>query len=568
MPNRPYIFYELTNSICSTCYRKTEAKIVIQDENVYMIKRCPEHGPEKVLISNDVPYYRRMRHYLKPAEMPLQFNTPIKYGCPYDCGLCPDHEQHSCLTLVEITDSCNLQCPVCYAESSPHRQSFRSMSQIEAMLDAVVRNEGQPDVVQISGGEPTIHPQFFEVLDAAKKRPIKHLMVNTNGIKIAGDREFARKLSEYMPGFEIYLQFDSFDDEVLLELRGKKLRDIRMKAVEHLNEFNISTTLVVTLKKGLNDHEIGKIIEFASRQRCVRGVTFQPIQVAGRLEKYDPATDRLTLSEVRQMIIEQSDIFSEEDIIPVPCHPDCLAMGYALKSEDKVTPLTGMIDPDILLEGNRNTIVFEQDETLRDKVFTLFSTNHSPESSALSLKNLLCCLPMARVPENISYDNVFRVIIMQFLDAYNFDVRSVKKSCVHIVHPDGRIIPFDTYNLFYRDDKEKYLHELRNAKFFVKGGGHDGSTPNNPDNKRNESGEISQVWKGILLLAALHFLHIFYPAGFFAIGLTQVFYLLPALIINYKKGNTGIVKGLLIGAGITFLVNATCFGIVISTFSM
>lgn len=183
--------------------------------------------------------------------------------------------------------------------------------------------------------------------------------------------------------------------------------------------------------------------------------------MAGRTEAFDPAKDRLTLSEVRRMIIEQSGIFQPEDIIPVPCHPDCLAMGYALKLGGQAIPLTGMIDPQILLEGGRNTIVFEQDQTLKDQVFDLFSTAHSPESSALSLKNLLCCLPSVAVPEHIGYDNVFRVLIMQFLDPYNFDVRSVKKSCVHIAHPDGRIIPFDTYNLFYRDGREALLEELR-----------------------------------------------------------------------------------------------------------
>ncbi|MGC4376704.1 radical SAM protein [Fictibacillus sp. Mic-4] len=461
MPNRPYVFYELTNSICSTCYRKVEGKIIEQNGSMYMIKRCPRHGHERVLLSNDAEYYKLCRNYLKPAEMPLRFNTPIRYGCPYDCGLCPDHEQHSCLTLIEVTESCNLKCPICYAESSPDRKTFRSLEQIEAMMDAVVSNEGEPDIIQISGGEPTIHPDFFAILDAAKARPIKHIMVNTNGVKIASDREFVRRLAEYKPGFEIYLQFDSFEAEVLKELRGADLRIIREKALAHLNEFNISTTLVVTLKKGLNDHEIGKIIQFGLQQPAVRGVTFQPIQAAGRLEQFDPALDRLTLSEVRQQIIAQSNVFQAEDIIPVPCHPDCLAMGYALKLGGKVIPLTGLIDKEVLLQGSRNTIVFEQDETIRDRVFSLFSTSHSPESSALSLKSLLCCLPLARVPEGIGYDNVFRVIIMQFLDPYNFDVRSVKKSCVHIVHPDGRIIPFDTYNMFYRDDKEKLLEKLK-----------------------------------------------------------------------------------------------------------
>ena len=461
MPDRPYIFYELTSSLCSTCLCKVEAKVVIQDDHVYLHKWCPEHRFQKVLISTDAEYYKLSRQTLKAGQMPLKFNTPIKYGCPYDCGLCPDHEQHSCLTLVEITDQCNLTCPVCYSESSPKRLTHRSMEQIEFMLDCVVRNEGRPDVVQISGGEPTIHPQFFQVLDAAKRRPIKHLMVNTNGVRIAQDESFARRLKDYMPGFELYLQYDSSRPERLRELRGEDLTDVRRKAIDRLNEHNISTTLVVTLKKGLNDDEVGEIIDFALKQRCVRGVTFQPIQDAGRVEGFDPAKDRLTLGEVRQQILKQSSIFQPRDIVPVPCHPDCLAMAYALKLGDCVTPLTGLVDPQLLLHGEGSTIMYEQQPRLRELLFGLFSTAASPDSSATSLRQLLCCLPQIPVPPHITYDNIFRVIIMQFLDAHNFDVRSVKKTCVHIVHPDGRIIPFDTFNLFYRDDKERTLQKLR-----------------------------------------------------------------------------------------------------------
>ncbi len=461
MSDRPYLYYELTNSICTTCYRKVEAKIVFQDERVYMHKRCAQHGFEKVLISTDIEYYKRSRLTLKPGQLPLKFNTPIKYGCPYDCGLCPDHEQHSCLTLVEITDACNLTCPVCYAESGPHRQTHRSLEQVEFMLDCVIRNEKEPDIVQISGGEPTIHPQFFEILDAAKRRPIKHLMVNTNGIRIAQEPEFAKRLKNYLPGFELYLQFDSLEEAPLRELRGADLRRIRLQALEQLNKHNISTTLVVTVKKGSNDQELGRIIDFALKQPCVRGVTFQPIQAAGRLENFDAARDRLSLAEVRQNILSQCPIFKPEDIIPVPCHPDSLAMGYALKLGAKTVPLTSMIDPKVLLQGEGNTIVYERDPKLRDHVFKLFSTSHSPESATASLKQLLCCLPMVQVPESMTYDKVFRVLIIQFMDAQNFDVRSVKKSCIHIVHPDGRIIPFDTFNLFYRDDKEQLLKTLK-----------------------------------------------------------------------------------------------------------
>jgi uncharacterized radical SAM superfamily Fe-S cluster-containing enzyme len=432
-----------------------EGKIVFQDGNVYLLKKCQRHGSERVLIADDVDYYRRCREvFIKTPEMPVVYNTPVKWGCPYDCGLCTDHEQHSCLSLVEINDHCNLSCPICYARSGPTRMQYRSLPHIEKLLDAVVRNEGQPDVVQISGGEPTLHPDFFAVLELAKARPIRHLMVNTNGIRMAQDEDFVKQIAECMPDLEVYLQFDSFERDALMELRGADLRSTRQQALDRLNCYGISTTLVVTLKKGLNDNEVGRIIEFGLQQPCVRGVTFQPIQAAGRLEQYDPATDRLTLTEVRRKILEQSSVLRPEDVIPVPCHPDCLAMAYLLKLDGKVVPLTGMIDPEILINGGRNTIVYEEDDAVRNGVFRLFATNHSPQSGAGSLRDLLCCLPRLAAPPELSYKNIFRVLIVQFLDAYSFDVRSVKKTCIHIVHPDGRLIPFDTYNLFYRDQLE------------------------------------------------------------------------------------------------------------------
>lgn len=461
---RPYLFYDIAISICSTCFRRVDAKIVFEDNKVWMLKRCPQHGHARVLVADDVDYYRRSREvFLKTPEQPMLYNTPVKWGCPYDCGLCPDHEQHSCLTLVEICDACNLTCPICYAGSGQHRMEFRSLQQIEAMLDCVVRNEKQPDVVQISGGEPTLHPDFFRVLEMCKERPIRHLMVNTNGIRIAHDENFARQLAKYMPHFEIYLQFDSLRREPLMQLRGADLRNVRQKALDRLNESGISTTLVVTVQRGLNDDELGAIVEYALKQPAVRGVTFQPVQQAGRVEGFHSATHRLTLTEVRRRILEQTTIFRPEDLIPVPCHPDALAMAYALKLGPEVVPLTGMVPPEVLIDGARNTIVYEQEASLRDHLFRLFATNHSPSSQATTLRELLCCLPKILIPKELDYTNFFRVLIVQFIDAEAFDVRSVKKSCIHIAHPDGkRLIPFDTFNMFYRGELEATrLTELR-----------------------------------------------------------------------------------------------------------
>jgi hypothetical protein len=451
------VYYDWTVSLCSTCLRRVGAKIVFQDGGVYFLKRCPEHGAERVLVADDIEYYRHARNdFLKAGEMPKTFHTRVEWGCPYDCGLCPDHEQHSCLSLVEICDACNLSCPVCYAGSGPERQSYRTPADVEAMLDAVCASEGEPDVVQISGGEPAEHPDLFAILDAAKARPIRHLMLNTNGVRIANDAAFAERLAGYAPGFEVYLQFDSLRAGPLLELRGADLTSIRARALDRLEALGLSTTLVVTLKRGVNDDECGAIIEHALARRCVRGVTFQPIQDAGRNTGFDPARDRLTLTEVRRRIAEQSSVFALEDLVPVPCHPDCIAMAYALKDRGSVQPLTRWIDPALLVDGARNTITFEREEGLRKGIFEAFSTHHSPTSGADAVRRLLCCLPGFESPPGFSYENLFRVIVMQFLDAHSMDLRSVRKSCVHIVHPtDGRMIPFDTYNLFYRDDLER-----------------------------------------------------------------------------------------------------------------
>lgn len=466
MPEKNYTYYDFTLSICSTCLRRVDAKVIFEDEKVFMIKHCPHHGKEKVLIATDIDYYKNTRNYNKPSEAPLKTNTSTHYGCPYDCGLCADHEQHSCLTVIEVTDRCNLTCPTCYAMSSPHYGRHRTLEEIEQMLDIIVANEGQPDVIQLSGGEPTIHPQFFEILDIAKRKPIRHLMINTNGVRIAKDKEFTARLATYQPDFEVYLQFDSFRPEVLERMRGKDLTDLRKQAIENLNEAGLSTTLVVTLQKGQNDDEMGAIIDYAIKQPCVRGVTFQPVQVAGRTDDFDPATDRITLTEVRQRILEQSPIWKANDIIPVPCNPDALAMAYALKIDGEVFPLTRYVDPTVLLNNSKNTIVYEQDERLHQHVLKIFSTGISTDAAVNDMQSLLCCLPQVQAP-GLDYTNLFRIVIMRFLDAYDFDVRAIKKSCVHIVHKDGRIIPFETMNLFYRDDKEAYLKELQKEREFT-----------------------------------------------------------------------------------------------------
>ena len=461
---KPYVFYGQTTSLCEVCRGLVPAKICIEGEEVFYEKRCRAHGVQKTLISTDAAFYKWQREFLKPGDRPLAFQSRTDYGCPYDCGLCPDHEQHSCLALVEVNEVCNLDCPVCFADSSPRRTSHLPLATIERMLDALVASEGEPDLVQLSGGEPTIHPDILAIVDAAQARPIRHLMINTNGVRLATDPDFVAALAERKRGLEVYLQFDSLEREALMAIRGADLRRVRQQALENLERHGISTTLVAVVKRGVNDHEIAAVIDHALGWSCVRGVTFQPVQDAGRNDGFEPKRDRIVLSEIRRRIVDDHGVFGEADMIPLPCNPDAITIGYGLRSGRKVVPVISTIPRDVILEAVPNAITFEKYPELKRRIFELFSLSMGERAIAEKMSALLCCLPNVAVPEGLDYASTFRVAVVQFMDAYNFCLGAVKRSCIHFVTPAGQIIPFETYNLFYRNGEiEGIRRGLRRA---------------------------------------------------------------------------------------------------------
>ena len=248
------------------------------------------------------------------------------------------------------------------------------------MLETLVASEGIPDLVQISGGEPTIHPQIVEILKLAKSKPIRHVMLNTNGIRIATDKAFVAELAALKPGFEVYLQFDSLQREALENLRGADLRKVREQALANLEEAGISTTLVCVVKKGVNDDEIGDIVRHALSYKCVRGITFQPVQDAGRNVDFDKNRDRMLLTDIRRAIATQAgEVFGADDIIPLPCNPDSIAIAYGLRDGDKVTPITQLIPKSELLAAAPNTMSFERYPELKNRLFDLLSLASSGE---------------------------------------------------------------------------------------------------------------------------------------------------------------------------------------------
>ena len=397
--------------------------------------------------------------YSLPGKVPPEYGVEPDKGCPYDCGLCTEHEQHTCIGLVEVTSSCNLRCPMCYASSGPGG-SHLSYEDCIRSIDRLVAVEGRAEVLQLSGGEPTIHPDFLRVLDYAVARPIDIVMVNTNGIRLAHDPAMLDAIAAHAPRVEVYLQFDSFEDRATEALRGEPLVATKRKAIEELGRRGIKTSLVCTLQPGLNDHEVGAIVKFGLERPWITGVSFQPATYSGRHVLPEELERRITFPDVIKAIAEQTDgVFVEDDFMPLPCaHPNCHSLSYAFRSGGEVVPLMRFIDARKHLDILANGILFSRNaarkliERYLEKVggcgigcFPAAEGEPGPVEAAASEF-------FARaVAEQLSQADVFRITITSFLDAYNFDVRRLMKCCIHHVLPSGHVIPFCAYNVLYRE---------------------------------------------------------------------------------------------------------------------
>ncbi|EKE06484.1 MAG: hypothetical protein ACD_18C00347G0009 [uncultured bacterium] len=452
--DRNYIYHESTTSICPKCLKVIPTKIVIKDEKVFLHKFCKEHGLQEELFEENVEYHLSKREFDKPGT-PCKTQTITEKGCPFDCGLCPQHDQHTCIALIEVTNKCNLGCPTCYANSG--KGEPLAVAKISEMLDFLVDSEGgESEILQISGGEPTVHPEIIEIIKTAREKKIKYIMLNTNGIRIAEDEEFVKELSQFKGKFEVYLQFDGFDKSTYTHLRGRDLLETKLKAIENLRKYEIPITLVTTLDKGYNDDQIGKIIEFGTETKGIRGINFQPVTYFGRLREIN-TKNRLTLSGVIKKIEEQApDLFQKGDIIPLPCNVERVAVTYMVKSDKKkFVPITRKIKVKSYLPLIDNTFAFDADRILKEKSNEVFSgiggcncTNFIKD-----VKNIIpASFLLKSQEEKIKYidENTFRISVTSFIDVYNFDMKSMQKECVHIITPELKKIPFSAYNMFHR----------------------------------------------------------------------------------------------------------------------
>ena len=456
-----YVFYELTRSICPNCKRVIDAKIVLRDNKVFMVKRCPDCGPFEALVYGDAEAYTSFSRFNKPGTIPLAFGTEIKEGCPYDCGLCPDHQQHACLGIIEINSACNMVCPLCFSDAGPGFSL--TLEEVEQMLDDFVRTEGKPEVVQFSGGEPTIHPQIIEFVRAAKQRDISFVMINTNGKRIARDDGFLAQLNEVRPA--IYFQFDGFDSETYRILRGEpNILEEKLRALDRLAEIGLSVTLVPAIERGVNEHEIGKIVDFAIQHPAVRGINFQPAFHAGRHRQHDPMK-RMTIPDVLRLIESQTNgKFVTSDFVPVPCcFPTCNSVTYAFVEGDQVTPLPRIVNVHDYLDYISNRVLPDFSLEVKWALEGLWSSS-SVAGSQKSVDQILKSCQACSAPDFTIGDlskHMIMIMVQDFMDSWTFNQKNLMKCCKEFLLPGGKQIPFCAYNTIgYREQARKQLEAL------------------------------------------------------------------------------------------------------------
>ena len=328
------------------------------------------------------------------------------------------------------------------------------------MIDFAAEAEGgRGEVLQVSGGEPTLHKDIIEIIEYAREK-FQYVMLNTNGIRIAEDLDFVKELSKFKGRFEIYLQFDSFDDDIYTKIRGRSLKKIKEQAVNNLKEYNIPITLVMTLERDLNDKEIGKVITYGIETSNIRGVNIQPVAYFGRKNGNIDRKNRVTLTDTIRLIEEQTKkMIVKEDFVPLPCNVERVSLTYLYKTKNGFLPITRTNNIKKLLPYINNTFTFKIEDALTNGRDIIFGSCCNP---LIFLKEFKKFVPKDfmswDIEERSEYvsNNTFRITITSFLDRYNFDIKSMQKECAHIVTEDLKRIPFSSYNIIYR---EKYKHE-------------------------------------------------------------------------------------------------------------
>ena len=471
-----------TKTICPECLKVLDATIYEDDGKVYIKKECQEHGPFQELYWSDYEQYLRAEKLRYDGDGLENPRTKTVHGCPYDCGICPEHKSHTALAIIDVTNRCNLRCPVCFANAAAAGYVYEPTKEaITGMLENLRANKPVPAMaLQFSGGEPTIRNDLIDLIRKAKEVGFRHVEVNTNGIRISQSVDYCRELKAAGVS-TVYLQFDGLTPEVYKFIRGLDLLDIKMKAIENLRQAGIdSVVLVVTLVKGVNDDQLGDIINFATKNfDVVRCINVQPVSLCGRLPQKERDRMRITIPDFMRLVEEQtegkikvSDFYPVPTVVPVSkavgalkdkryveftAHPHCGMATYLFVENGNIIPITRYGNVDKFVE-TMNKVYKDAAKGSKNKAKLRLVGGLKHVKFTFLRKYILRVLTEGNYQ---SLGDLQRKTIllsaMHFMDPYNFDLERVQRCVIHYAVPDGRIIPFCTMNSIHRPEIERKL---------------------------------------------------------------------------------------------------------------
>jgi len=447
--------YLHTQSLCNVCRKKVPARITGEDGKAWLEKFCPDHSFSRTLLSTDEQWFKDSMSYIKPREYPLKSNTTEFGGCPDSCGFCPEHQQHTCLPVVEITNRCDMNCPVCLKDFSDLEEmtdrDFRNM------LDELAATEKNLDVLNISGGEPTLHPGLRDFVGYAADKGVTQITVSTNGMSLLKDKGLRQFFRE--TGTIAALQFDGFCPETYSKLRGRDMAADKLSLIRMMEDEGINYSLVATVAKNINETEIAAIADFFFESRAL-SLMYQPIAFSGSALGFDPEVHRLTIPDVVREL-GRSKYIKKEDFNPLPCsHYSCFALSYYLNAgEGQFYSLKDFLGVGDYLDTIANKTLPGLDaegmRTMKDRVYQLWSAADSSnlnDNVLKRIKNVICELDSCGFNRknalNIGMKNMKAIFIHHFMDIYNFDFGRLVKCCNPYPKKDGKLVPMCSQNIF------------------------------------------------------------------------------------------------------------------------
>ncbi len=434
------VFLANTASVCPECLRTITAFKLVQREEVVLRKECPEHGRFQSVIWRGYPVYESWQRPKTPARP--RFPRAGNKGCPQDCGLCSEHRQHTCTALIEVTRRCDLKCAYCFADGGHGRLPDPDLAALRQSFEHLLRASG-PCNIQLSGGEPTLRDDLPEIVGLGQALGFEFIQVNTNGLRLARDPAYAGVLQKAGVA-SIFLQFDGLEDEVYEKLRGLPLLEAKRRAVEHCARHGLAVVLVPTLVPGVNDRQIGAIIDFGLQHSpTVRGVHFQPVSYFGRIPAVPIDGMRITIPEIlREIEAQTQGRIRVQNFKPPGCeNAFCSFHGnFVLLEDGGLLPWTrhsACCTPESAAQGAVKTRRFVSRSWAPSQIDEIGAR---AAGTGPSLGGWDIILERART-------HTFCISGMAFQDAWNLDLERLKDCCIHVVHPDGRLIPFCAYNL-------------------------------------------------------------------------------------------------------------------------